>query len=171
MDAVNTHRTALKWAVDLLELVMADVTGEQAHWQPPGTANPVGAQYAHAVCAADSLIHVFLQGLPPLFGTEWSEKTGISQPQMRATPEWARSVTVDLETMRPYARAVYDAADAYIAGLTAEDLGRELDLSQAGLGVQTIDWMLSCLLTDHINNMAGEISCLKGVQGAKGYPF
>ena len=47
----------------------------------------------------------------------------------------------------------------------------QVDLSEAGLGVRTVDWLLSALLTSHINNMAGEISCLKGLQGGKGYPF
>jgi hypothetical protein len=44
-------------------------------------------------------------------------------------------------------------------------------MSASGLGVRTVDWCLSALITSHINNMAGEISALKGVQGAKGYPF
>jgi hypothetical protein len=171
MDAIGTHRVALKWAGELLEMVMADVTEEQAHWQPPGIANPLGAQYAHAVCAADTIIHEILQGQSPLFQSSWAGKTGISEPQMAATQEWARSVKVDLAALRPYARAVYAAIEAYVNGLAAEELQRELDLSAARLGVQSVDWILSALVASHINNMAGEISCLKGLQGAKGYPF
>lgn len=75
MDIITSHREALKWAADLLEMIMAAVTDEQAHWMPLGIANPLGATYAHA------------------------------------------------------------------------------------------------LVTSHTNNMAGEISALKGIQGAKGYPF
>lgn len=171
MDAIGTHRVALAWASELLEMVMADVTQEQADWQPPGIGNPLGAQYAHAICAADAVIHMLLQGKPPLFQSSWTGKTGVSTPQMNATPEWARLVKVDLAAMRPYAQAVFAASDDYVAALTGNDLQREHDLNEAGLGVHSVDWILSALVIAHINNMVGEISCLKGLQGAKGYPF
>jgi hypothetical protein len=90
---------------------------------------------------------------------------------MAATQEWARSLKVDLAALRQYAQAVYSAINTYVKGLTPEDLERELDLSDAQLGVQTVDWVLSVLVASHLNNMAGEISCLKGLQGAQGYPF
>lgn len=171
MDAIGTHRVALAWARELLAMVVADVTPEQAAWQPPGIANPLGAQYAHAVCAADAVIHMVLQGEQPLFESSWAGKTGVSAPQFNATPEWARSVEVDVAAVGPYAEAVFAAADAYLATLSGEALTRELDLSDVGLGVHSVDWILSALVIAHINNMAGEISCLKGLQGAKGYPF
>jgi len=171
MNSIDTHRAALKWAGQLMDMVTADVTEEQAHWQPPGIANALGAQYAHAICSADAVVHLFVQGKPPLFQSSWADKTGISTPQMEATQEWARSVKVDLPALHLYARAVYGAIDDYLSGLTEDDLESQRDLSEMGLGMVTVDWMLSCLLSGHINNMAGEISCLKGVQGAKGYPF
>ncbi len=152
-------------------MIMADVAEEQAHWWPPATANPLGVQYAHAICVADAVVHAVLQGKPLLFQSNWSGKTGVSAPQMNATPEWARSVNVDLAAMRPYAQAAYAAGDDDIASLTGNDLKREQYLSETGLGVHTVDWILSALVIAHMNNMAGEISCLKGLQGAKGYPF
>jgi len=171
MTAIATHRTALKWAFELLEMTMADVTQEQADWPPPGIANPVGATYAHAVCGLDGVVNGLLRGAAPLFASAWAGKTGVSDPQIISTPEWARSVQVELHTVRVYAQAAYTETDAYIAALSEADLARELDLSMVGLGKQTLDWCLSALVTGHLNNMAGEISCLKGIQGAKGYPF
>jgi hypothetical protein len=171
MTVVATHRTALKWAFELLEMTMADVTQEQAYWLPPGIANPIGATYAHAVCGLDGVFNGLLRGAAPLFASSWAGKTGVSEPQMNSTPEWAHSVRVDLTTARAYAQAAYTNVDAYISGLSETDLARELDLSMVGLGTQTLDWCLSALVTGHLNNMAGEISCLKGIQGAKGYPF
>lgn len=44
-------------------------------------------------------------------------------------------------------------------------------LGAAGLGTQNVDWMLSALVTAHVNNMAGEASCLKGLPGGRGYSF
>ena len=45
------------------------------------------------------------------------------------------------------------------------------DLSAQGLGRRSVGWMLNALVAGHLNNMAGELSCLKGLQGLKGYPF
>jgi hypothetical protein len=128
MNALETHREAIEWANWLLEAVMADVTPEQAHWTPPGIANPLGALYAHAV-------------------------------------------QIDLDALRAYAKAVYASVLAYLDGLSEADLEREVDLSANGLGVRSVGWMLAALIAAHTNNMAGEISCLKGLQGAQGYPF
>lgn len=171
MTAISTHRTALKWAAELLEMTTADVTHEQAHWQPPGAANPIGATYAHAICALDGVVNGVLRGAAPLFASTWAGKTGVSDPQMISTPEWASSVRLDMAAARTYAQAAYADADTYIAGLSEADLARELDLSRVGLGTRTVDWCLSALAIGHLHNMAGEISCLKGIQGAKGYPF
>jgi hypothetical protein len=106
-----------------------------------------------------------------MFADTWRGRTGISEPQMILEFEWARRVQVDLQKSGAYATAVWSATDDYISSLSPPDLGREVDMSASGLGVRTVDWCLSALITSHINNMAGEISALKGVQGAKGYPF
>lgn len=171
MNAITTHRTGFRWASELLEMTMATATTEQAHWTPPGIANPIGATYAHAICGADAIVHGMLQAGVPLYAADWAGKTGVSEPRMDQTQEWARSVTVDLGAVRQYAQAVYAACDSFIASLLEADLERELDLNSVGLGVRSLDWCLSALITGHIHNMAGEISALKGVQGAAGYPF
>lgn len=171
MNGIDVHREAVGWASELLEMTVADVTGEQACWMPPGIANPLGATYAHAVCSVDVIVQSVLKGEAPLFATSWAGKTGVSQPQLASTYEWARSLQVDLPVLREYARAVYQNADAYLASLQEADLEQERDLSGAGLGVRTVSWVLTALLCSHLNNMAGEISVLKGLQGARGYPF
>jgi hypothetical protein len=79
-------------------------------------------------------------------------------------------VQVDLDVIPGYAQAVYAATDAYLAGLTDEDLSRTMDLSSWGVGEQTLGWLLSLML-GNVEWHTGEISCLKGLQGAKGYPF
>lgn len=166
----DTHREALYWAFNLLELVMADVSHDQARWSPPGIANPIGATYAHALCEMDVLVK-FLAGKPILFETTWAGKIGISEPRLNQDFEWVRRVEVDLDLAREYARAVYQYTDAALAEFSPAELEREIDLTAIGLGVQTIGWCLSALVTGHLHNMAGEISALKGLQGSMGYPF
>jgi hypothetical protein len=51
------------------------------------------------------------------------------------------------------------------------DLERELDLTAVGFGTRKLGWMLNLLVLNHIGTETGEISVLKGIQGAKGYPF
>ncbi|MCI0397162.1 MAG: DinB family protein [Chloroflexi bacterium] len=171
MDTISFARQGLQWSHELLEMVTADLTAEQAEWQPTGIANPAGALYAHGVIAEDAMINAVLKGGAPLFATEWAGKTGVSQPAWQMTLEWARGVKVDLPAFRQYAQAVYKAADDYVASLSAGDLDRIVDLNNVGLGEQPVGWCLNALVISHLNNMAGEISALKGVQGAKGYPF
>ena len=171
MKAASIYQEGFEWASQLLEMVIADITPDQMTWLPPGTANPAGATYAHAICGIDIIVRGMIRGIAPLCQSDWAGKTGISEPQLRATSEWARSVQVDLTTTRSYAQAVYADTNEYMAALTEEDLLQEKDLSVAGLGTRTVGWMLNALVIGHTNNMSGEISALKGLQGGHGYPF
>lgn len=171
MNGVETIVVGVQWAHGLLQMVTADLTVEQAAWVPPGIANPIAAQFAHAICAEDAVVQVLFRGGAPLYVGEWAGRTGVSDPQWSATLEWARTVAIDLPALRDYAAAVAAATAAYLSSLSDADLDRELDLTNVGLGRQTLGWALHALLIGHLNNMAGEISVLKGLQGAKGYPF
>jgi len=55
--------------------------------------------------------------------------------------------------------------------LKSEDLDREVDLTNAGLGKMTLGGFISMISVIHPSNHIGEISCMKGQQGGKGYPF
>jgi hypothetical protein len=163
----------------LLDGTMADVTNEQAHYAPPGRANPIGATFAHLVCSEDMIVNGMLQQRPPLAASSHADKLGLSEPMpMPGTPgwseayaAWARRVRVDLPAVKAYAAAVYEATDGYLAGLSDTDLDQELDLTGAGFGKQKLGWVLNLLVLNHIGTETGEISALKGIQGARGYPF
>jgi hypothetical protein len=90
MKATAYIREDIRWAHSLLEMVVQDVTPEQADWHPPGLANPIGATYAHAVCGEDVIIRQMLQNDEPLLESSWKGRTGISEPQLSADFEWAR---------------------------------------------------------------------------------
>ena len=170
MDAVWYVREDMRISHEWMEETMQDVTQEQLDWHPPGKANPLGATYAHAVASEDAIVHHLLVGDLPLFEGEWKGKTGISDPRWGSEFEWAREVKVDLEAARHYAEAVYASTDEYLASLEPSDLDRVLDLSEQGFGDKKMSWVCSAFLSAHASNMTGEISTLKGLQGAKGYP-
>ena len=171
MNAIDIHKESLQWAYEILEMVMTDVTPEQAHQHPPGIANPIAATYAHALVDLDVIPSLLLQGNLPMYETTWKDRTGISEPQWASDFDWGRQVKVDLAAARAYGKAAHDAAQAYLDTLGETDLMREIDLTAQDLGVRTVSWCITALIASHLNNMAGEISVLKGIQGARGYPF
>ena len=168
MGATDQLRAAYKSAHEFLEGTVADVTAEQAQWQPPGKANPIGAEYAHVLFSEDGVLGAMIGGGAPLMAGRFAGKTGASapMPQPPNWGDWARTVKVDLAAMREYAHAVYAQTDEVLARLTEADLAREVEFGPGKMPV-------SMVLTIMANNVAwhtGEISCLKGLQGAKGYP-
>jgi hypothetical protein len=171
MNATELLHEQVQQAHAYLEATMEGVTTEQAHWTPPGVANPLAATYVHAIASEDAAINLILKGGTPLYGAEWAGKTGISEIQPLSTEQWARRVRIDLPATRRYAQAVHAATEAYLATLGDEEMARVLDLNNFGLGQMTVGALLNRMVLGHIDNMCGEISVLKGLQGAKGYPL
>jgi len=171
MNLVSFIREQIDDVHELLAETAVDVTYEQAQWKPPGLANPLGSVYAHGILFEDWIINEVLRGRQPMYASDWKDKTGISAPTHSVTPEWARNLRLDLQTMRDYARAVFAATGIYVSSLNEEDLQKELDLSEYGMGRNTVAWILGRFVIGHMDNMIGEISCLKGIQGFRGYPM
>ena len=165
----------MKMAHDILEGTMQDVTPEQAQWAPPGAAHTIGANYAHAITGEDGMVSSLLKGGPLLLMTDWAGKTGLSEPPPAPSQGdwdgWARRVQVDLPALREYAQAVYRATDNYLASLSDDNLNRPMDLSGMGMGQQPLNWFLTNITAAHVTMHTGEIACLKGLQGSRGYPF
>jgi hypothetical protein len=169
-------RSAVAGAREVLEGTMADVTQAQADFLPPGIANPLGATYAHVVWSEDMVVQGMFRQLPPLSASSWAGRTGLSEPMPTPGPDWVdypgwtRRVRVNLTGLRQYAQAVAAETDAWIASLSDADLDRGVDLSSAGLGQHTLATAIALLVANHLGTETGEISVLKGIQGAKGYP-
>jgi len=80
-------------------------------------------------------------------------------------------VKVDLPATRKYAGAVYAATDEFLASLSSEDMERAIDLTALGLGKSTMGWVINNGIVGNTFTHCGEISCLKGQQGKRGYLF
>jgi hypothetical protein len=177
---MSFFREELKAAHQLLEGTIEGVTNEQALWAPPGIALPIGATYAHIVLSEDGTMNGMFKGGAPFFASSWAGKTGVSEMQPAPNPKtpgfpdwsgWGRRVKIDLAQFRPYARAVYAATDEFLASLTDEDLRRPVSLAFIGLGESTWEFVLINGVLGNALTHSGEISCLKGLQGKRGYPF
>jgi hypothetical protein len=170
MDAVYLLRQMVTGAHELLESTVGDLTPEQLHYDPPGRALPIGAAYAHVLFSEDLLVQSGIKGEQPLY--ESGVATGASEPMPNFLAgewdnyaEWTRRARFDLAALREYARQVYANTENYINTLTEEDLNREVP------NWGTIARVLSRTVAAHADNLAGEISAVKGLQGLQGYPF
>ncbi len=176
MDALTLLREQLQSAREAFSGTVADIRDEDLHKQPGGKALPLGALWAHLVMSEDMTVQQFLQSKKTLFESSFSSKTGVSEP-MPAMDEnwsanheaWANSVQIDLPVFREYEKQVYAATDQYLSALKNEDLTLEVDLG--AWGKKTVAYMLYAFIIGHTFSLAGEISAIKGVHGAKGYPF
>lgn len=171
MEPVEMLSYSLSSAFDILGQVTADLTQEQADWIPPGVANPIGALYWHTISGADQVVHQWCQGAAPLSQREgWQGRVLLSGAAGggQETLEEMRAMRVDLPALHDYARAVAKASQSWVSSLQPQDLDREL---QTPIGDLTLARMLDTFVIWHVNAHCGEISALKGCQGARGYPF
>src|SRR3989304_1781809 len=119
MSQVSLLRDQVKQAHEFLEGTVADVVPEQAHWLPPGKANPLGATYAPVLMGEDGFVNGMLRQAAPLAATSWAGKVGVSEPPPPPFPpkpwdQWGRRVRGGLPAPRPYPPAAHAPPAAYL---------------------------------------------------------
>ena len=171
MKANDLMSESIRDSAALLKSMTDDMSDEELQWNPPGTAHPVAATYAHAALATDWQLHSVILGGQPWYEGDWAGRSGVSEPQGHQTAEWAKSVQIDREAFGPYAEAVFVAIGEYCDGLDEEALEQTVDMSNMGFGEPSMGWFFSHLVVNHLNQLAGEIAAVKGVQGLTGYSF
>lgn len=173
MDSIELLDYSLKNAFGILRDVTGDLTQEQADWQPPGLANPIGATYWHVLSSCDDIVHQWGRGEPPLYEREgWRERAFTT---WQLEPEhggdwhgWMRAIRVDLPALHEYAQVLASAISDWLATLTPEDLERT---NQTPVGELALANMLEIFVIWHLSAHCGEIAALKGCQSARGYAF
>jgi uncharacterized damage-inducible protein DinB len=170
MNVVELLQFSLGNTLDVFKQVTEDLTQEQADWTPPGIANSIGALYWHTMSSTDQIVHGWCLGQASLAQKDgWKEKVVVSAPQDKEDhAAQIRDVRVNLPALHEYAQAVAQAIRAWLAALTPEDLERKLDTP---VGELSLAQLVESFVVWHISAHCGEISALKGCQGAKGYPF
>lgn len=170
MDAIDLLRWQVKQTYAWLEMTLRDISQEQANWQPPGVANPIGATYAHLMITADAGFNSQLHGGMPIMATEFKGQIGLSEMPHAAGGwhDWSK-LRVDWEPLRGYGRRVYRCIEGYLDSLTAEELELRVDMSAHGLGIWKGLDIYNLHGISHARIHGGEIACLKGLQGAEGW--
>src|SRR6185369_9275231 len=108
ITALELLKDELKSAHDIFEQTASDIADEHVQLDPGGKAFPLGATYAHLVFSEDVILHgMIMGGKPPLYETEFKDKTGASSPMPpmdenweAANHEWSKSVQIDMGKMR-----------------------------------------------------------------------
>jgi hypothetical protein len=170
MHATQFLRFQFQFAHNWLEGTLQGVNSEVAHWNPGDKVHPIGAQYVHIVTTEDFMINQVLSNSTPLMASTYADKPGFNEaPPMGNRDEWAKRVSVNMDEVFTYGKAVFAATDAYLLSISEDDLDTPLDLSMIGMGMQTVGFLLNLLLLN-IYVHSGEISFTKGLQGLVGYP-
>lgn len=170
-DAVQTIRDAFDGSHNWYQGTVADVTEEQAHALPPGTAHPIGALALHILNSEDAMINGSVLGQQPIwFRDGWGEKLGVPA-LLRQDNETARGVRVTPAALQEYAQAVYANTAEFFGGLTPADLDERMIDMGGGMDPMPLGKFLTQALLGNNYAHTGEISALKGVLGSKGYPF
>ena len=170
MEIIDLLREQFKDCNEWLASTMKGVTPELAHWKPPGTANPLGATYAHILLTQDIVANGAINRGVPLSATTWANRVGISElppaDEVTAWAQWARLVRVDLDALGAYGLAVQTSVEQVLTSLTSTELDRTVETP---FGSSTVQSLVGVGLIGHTHSHTGEIACLKGLQGAKGY--
>jgi hypothetical protein len=158
-------------AWDWLESIVQDVTEEEANWWPDGVANSIGCTYVHIVINTDVEINRLLYGRDPLIESRWHGKagTGVSYDSDRFDDTWARGVRVEWKLLREYGRAVHQWLSESLVDLKEEHLDLPVDMTRSGLGIWKGRDLYRLHGWNHVRMHGGEIACVKGLQGSKGY--
>ena len=171
--AIAVLRQQLAGYHQILEQTVDDCPADALDRTLPGaTIGNIASVYAHTVFSEDQILHGMLQGKPALYAAQgWASRTNVAMPAAgELSLEWSRAAKkMNLPAFREYARAVYAATDAYVAGLSEADLDRKLDTGF--IGEQTVAFVLSNVLAWHAAEHNGELAALKGAFGLKGLPF
>ncbi|MEO8457485.1 MAG: DinB family protein [Chloroflexota bacterium] len=166
MDARTTLLQQMQTLHGIMEAAIGDCPNDVAATKlPNSTVNSIGAIYGHTIFSEDGLLNGLIRGEKPIYYTGgWAEKIGLDMPQGGLDPDWHPSL--DLKLFRDYAKAVYQATDAFITNASDAELEKIVDPGFAPpMPVQSL---IANLFIWHVATHQGEISALKGVQGLNG---
>lgn len=164
MDALDMLKDNLGFAHRTF-LDARNATDEQLQFVPEGGSHSIAWCLWHTARIEDNLVQRIYRGTEPLWGEEWALKTGMAAegPYVGMSDEDAQKIALKAgDAFFDYIDAVWAATGAYLDGLTAEDLDREVQLGER---VEKIGNSISTHMVGHFSSHRGEINWLRGMQG------
>lgn len=173
MDGVGVLKSAFGGAHMWYQGTVVDVTEAQANTVPPAVLHPISELMAHILHCEDFMVNTAIQGKRSLWERDgWGAKLGGEMVVDLPVPVKGRAYRCDPKAMANYAEAVFANTGAFLDSLKDSDLKRNLELVQFGFpNNMSLGVFLTTMLLGNTYAHTGEISALKGLLGAKGYPF
>lgn len=167
LDELRWHaRETARW----LNAIVGDITSEQAHWRPPGRANTIASTYTHIVYNQDEDMNRGYLDRPMLSETAWRGRTGLPADWVNdAANAWKPEMSFEWTALRAYGAAVGAYVIEAVDALTEADLQRVARLTTPGHPIWSGLDVVRLTVGRHPAMHGGEIACLKGLQGVKGY--
>lgn len=158
--------------------ITQDLDQPQVQWQPPGTANPIAGTWAHAIITEDIITNQVIRNSDPFAVSTWENQTGLSamppglgEDNVTNYQTWVSEVMMELDQFRNYMQAVFVESETLLSKLSEKELSQEVDASIVGMDSRPVYSVVYNGLISHTENISGEISALKGIQGLQGYPW
>ena len=108
MNTVELLQYSLGFAFAILKQVTADLTQEQADWNPPGTAHTIGAIYWHTLTYVDYFVRQYC-----MEGKRLPETVESRPDALRM-----RAVEADMSELHQFASEVESTAQGWLSSLT-----------------------------------------------------
>ncbi|MFN0093724.1 MAG: DinB family protein [Dehalococcoidia bacterium] len=142
------------------------LSDEQLHFIPDGQSHSIAWTMWHAARIEDLFFQQIFQGKPAEFETGgWAERTGLPAKGFgtgQSTEEAATVRIANLDQFLAYQAKVAELATAYLAGLSDEELKREVKLGQR---TEQLGESINLHLVMHLNGHRGEINLIRGMLG------
>lgn len=166
MGVVDVFRQQSQFAQQTLRNLVQDVDDELANWKPGGRVSTIGELLLHTLTGADRAVHRLLGQPPLLVSAGFGERLGIGEGGA-PLPEDETLRPVKMETVKEYMEAVFAAANRFLEQATDADLERTVEVAPGRSAPAFARYSVLCVM--HLNEHAGEISCIKGLRGLRGY--
>ena len=152
----------------LVDAATKDLTDDELNYTPPGTTNPVGLTWLHLLDSEDQFIAQLETRKTIWEQAGWDQRLGFERLP-RIGDDWhdLRANLMRVDDLLAYQEAIRQSTDAYLQNLTADQFTQPVKFLSRE--VEIVDVLV--LLISHSLFHAGEISNLRGVQGAQGLPF
>jgi hypothetical protein len=168
MNGVTSIKEMLGLSRQYLDAAIQGTDAKTLGTKLPGaTVGPIGEIYGHTLAGEDWAFNQLIQGKEPILKSGgWASKLGLDPESM--DHDWNAVAQNHLADLQAYGKAVTEATDAFLNGLSDADLDKEIDFFGRN---EKMGWVISDTVLVHVAFHSGEIASLKGVMGLKGLPW
>jgi DinB superfamily len=168
MNGVAAIKEMMGLARQYLDAAIQETDAKTLGTKLPGaTVGPIGEIYGHTIGNEDWAFSQLIQGKELIVTADgWAAKLGLEgDPQHYDWNEVAQNHFAELQA---YGKAVREATDAFLDGISDADLDKAIDFFGRK---ESMGWVIADTVLVHVAFHSGEVASLKGVMGLKGLPW